>query len=99
MAGFEVITEGPREPQARTRTEAPQRLATPDCEEGTTCVQDDWCDMDCGTNVRLARPESPAQQRLRVQGADIGDHDRHRQHPSHAEPARAYMTLSNTLIV
>lgn len=63
------------------------------CETWSARIQDHRPDLDCGEDLRLARPQSPFQQRLRIHGADFGDFDRHRNPAPYAQPTRARLIL------
>ena len=50
----------------------------------------------CGAHLRMAQPQSPTQQRLRIHGPDIRDPDRYRNHPHYAQPTRSSVNTSQT---
>ncbi len=69
---------GSPKPQAGPSTHAARRLEARDRETWAASVQDHRPDLDRGTQLRLARPESPDEQGLRIHGADFRNHDRPR---------------------
>ena len=81
------------EPQAGNATDASRRLGTANRQTQAARLRGDWSDVDRGADVRLARTKPPTEQRLRVQRADVGNHDRHRCNPPHAKQDRTPMTL------
>src|SRR3954454_21028613 len=84
-------------PQARTPAVAGQRLEAANRQTEAACLRSCRSDVDCGTDVCMARPQPANQQRLRVCGTEFGDDDRHRMHSINAESAISCMNFSNTL--
>src|SRR3954454_9578288 len=84
-------------PQARTPAVAGQRLEAANRQTEAACLRSYRSDVDCGTDICMARPQPATQQRLRICGTEFGDDDRYRIHSVNVEPADSCMNFSNTL--
>src|SRR5947209_1647034 len=77
---------------------AGQRLEAANRQTEAACLRSYRSDVDCGTDICMARPQPATQQRLRICGTEFGDDDRYRIHSVNAEPADSCMNFSNTLL-
>src|SRR3954454_24711240 len=84
-------------PQARTPAVAGQRLEAANRQTEAACLRSYRSDVNCGTDICMARPQPATQQRLRICGTEFGDDDRYRIHSVNAEPDHSCMNFSNTL--
>jgi hypothetical protein len=73
-----VIADAGHESRKLARQILRQRLETADGQTTAARPQDHGPHLDRGAELRLARPQSSIQQRLRIRSADVGDYDRHR---------------------
>src|ERR1700722_2055260 len=64
-----------------------------DCETESACFQDHRTHLDCGADLRMARPQPSIQQGLRIPSANLRDSARYCCHASHAQSARTGMKL------